>query len=153
TIAAERQHLMNYKDAATLDYQALAAQKLWDQYINEIRKTDLATQQRVIERMMAACLVLPFNADHVQPKDWDIWQRKQQRKLLNELILNQKGRVYVSPFSRGRHQPVALDTEKLTKTDLLSWIDQDLALWQQQDSPESFRMRHDWQILKARMLL
>lgn len=153
TIAAERQHLMNYKDAATLDYQALAAQKLWNQYINEIRKTDLATQQRVIERMMAACIVLPFNADHVQPKDRDIWQRKQQRKLLNELILNQKGRVYVSPFSRGRHQPVALDTEKLTNTDLLSWIDQDLALWQQQDSPESFRMRHDWQILKARMLL
>jgi hypothetical protein len=156
TARNEGQHIQHHPKAAELDCSVLAVQKLWEQYIRQVRKAPLQFQQQVIERMLTSQLFAtpqPAKDKPVQDKDFPLWQQKQQQKLANALILNQKGRVYVSPFSRGRHQPIALEPQRLHDTNLLEWIATDIHHWQSLSTTEGFRMAHDWQILRARLLL
>jgi hypothetical protein len=156
TARNEEQHIQHHPKAAELDCSVLAVQKLWDQYISQVRKAPLEFQQQVIKRMLASQLFAtqqPAKDKPVQDKDLLLWQQKQQQKLANALILNQKGRIYVSPFSRGRHQPIAMEPQRLRDTNLLDWIAADIQHWLSLSTTEGFRMAHDWQILRARLLL
>ncbi|WP_446642308.1 type V CRISPR-associated protein Cas12c [Vibrio sp. PNB22_4_1] len=156
TRTSEAQRLKDHPRFTEFDITELAQRNLLDKYLRVVSKGPVELKKAIVDRMLEAQLPLPVNDDHVQDQDKSAYQHRRQQASLNELVMNGKGRVYVSPYSRGRHQPWALEPSALPNIDLFEWIELDLQWLQEHfenNLAEKHRLMLDWRILRARLQL
>lgn len=150
----EKQRLEKHPKASEQNYPLLARRRLLDMYVQAIKKTPEAFKQHCVTQLAESGLFALDESRVQQAKDLPAFRAKRYKKPVNDLIINGKGRVYVSLYSTGRHAPVLLDETTLTNLDLLAWIEADLQ-WLTESSELSpkdrYQQKLEWRILRARL--